>query len=416
MIQTQAHAVYELGGQSLIAAKELLREVRRELKTVKVQSSGLLGEIDKSWTALYSGLVVRLGREKPELLQHTGLNSPVTRVYKGLESWPRAYREYPEIFLSPEKQPRFFMYAPIDYKGQHFKPQGARKIEGEEEQRVDNLLFAGGWLGNAPIVGLKKAGVTVPADYKSPSAGELRNAFGAVSFCQKAYIAAGRSLELLSDYRAREAEWQWQVNRTARAIRSAVGKHKHEILAGLPEGERFSVNVPYSYSSGGGDKVSFEVWVQRKGLVDQMSAGRRLPVPASQAYTVDVQDGQSIIQPRRDTPEGRRLAALFDAIPLTPGLADYAELAMPGTARIYAPLVLDLAGRVMLLYNIAPDDRKTAFCPPDARLLPVAAFNWLRSDEADRNTGIGPPPAPPQLDMLLKGKAPQLSVGGKPAP
>lgn len=402
--------VYELGGRSRDAAEALAGEMRRELD---VRPSSSLADRD----AVHAGLADRLKREQPELLELTGLTSPVVCVYKRQESWPRAYREYPCIFMSPETRPRYFMYAPVGYRGEHFVPPDARRLSEIEAQHAGNLLFAGGWLGNAPVVELKKAGVPVPSDYQSPSARELREVFGALSVRQVAYVTAGRSLELVQDYRQCEADWRRSIKRASRAIRFAVREQRQHILAGLPAGEDININISPSYSSRGGDMVALELSIQQQGRVNIMHAGRRVVVPASPAYAVDVRDGRSFVQPRLDTPQGQRLKVILDAIPVTPALSSYPELILQGRAQVYAPHAVEVAGHTVLLYNLARADSAASFCPPDARRLPIAAFNWLRGDEGDRNIGIDPPPAPSRLAAILSGsRRVRLPAGPKPVP
>ena len=99
---TYKNVLFELSGKSLEAAKRLEAKIVSELETVSVQNEGYLGDIDRSWTTFYEGLIERLTKEDPELLKQTGLSSPAIQVFKGKGTFPRAYREHPQIFLSPK--------------------------------------------------------------------------------------------------------------------------------------------------------------------------------------------------------------------------------------------------------------------------------------------------------------------------
>jgi hypothetical protein len=414
MAQTRnGNVVYELSGRALDAAKRLEQELRKELQTVPVKQSGNLKEIGDSWDAMYKGLLARLAKEAPEVLELTGLKAPATQVFKGVQTLPRAYREYPQIFTSPEQQPRYFMYAPVDYKGDHFTPADSKKLGGKEEARVGDLLFAGGWLGNAPIVGVRKEGVATPADYKPPSASALRKQFSYMPNDRVCFIAGGRSLALVKDFRARNKDWEKRLKTACRAIENAAGKKKNIILANLPLEEEVRISATYSYSSGGGDKATLLLSARREGKDNLWNAGKTVNMPDSPAYKLTPrQGGEYVVTPRRDTPEGKKLAALIDAIPLTPGLRDYPELfadyalkkdkigqmlGVNGTV----PQVVAVEGLTVLLYNAAPADKKKSFCPPGATPLPTPVYEWLRSDEGDRNMSISPPPRPAIVSKTL---------------
>jgi len=405
--------VYALAGRALEAAQRLEQELRKELQTVPVKQSGNLKEIGDSWDAMYKGLLTRLAREAPEVLALTGLKAPATQVFKGPQTLPRAYAEHPQIFTSPEEKPLYFMYAPVDYKGNHFVPADSVQLNDKQTAKVDNLLFAGGWLGNAPIVSVKKRGVATPADYVPPTESELRKAFSYMPNDRVCFLASGRSLEIVNDYRARTKDWERKIKAACREIEAEAKKKKSEILIGLPLGEDVRISATYSYSSGGGDKATLLLSVRREGKDNIWHAGKTVDAPESPAYQLASREsGEYIVTPRRDTPEGRKIAAMIDAIPLTPGLRDYPELfasfeikkdqigqmlGVNGTV----PQVVDVGGQTVLLYNAAPKAKKNAFCPPGAKPFPAEAYEWLRSDEGDHNMGITPPPMPQKIADIL---------------
>lgn len=411
--------VYALAGRALEAALRLDQEVRRELEAVPVLQSGNMKEIGDSWDAMYKGLLARLAEEAPEVLQLTGLTSPATQVFQGPQSLPRAYNEYPQIFTSPEKKPMFFMYSPVDYNGKHFVPADSIPLNDKQRSKIDDLLFAGGWLGNAPIVNIKKEGTATPADYKAPSKSELRKAFTYLPNDRVCFLAAGRSLELVQDYRARTDAWKARIDDARAAIEADVLSKKDSILANLPLGEDVRVSLSYSYSSGGGDKVSLLLSVRRAGNGDIWNAGKTVEPPQTDAFKMRKREGgEYIVTPRRDTPEGKKIAKLIDAIPLTPGLRDYPELfanydikkddigqflGINGTV----PQVVDVEGHTILLYNSAPKDKKKDFCPPGAKPFPTEAYQWLDSDKGDRNMGVKLPPMPDSIASILRGDDPK---------
>ncbi len=407
------NVVYELSGRALAAAKLLEQELRTELETVPVMRSGNMRDMEDSWNAMYQGLLARLATDAPDVLKHTGLTSPCVRVFEGVQTFPRAYQEYPHIFTSPEKNPRYFMYAPLDYKGDHFVPADSKRLSGKEEQKTGDLLFAGGWLGNAPIVNMKREGVATPADYVAPSKGELRKEFSYLANDRITFLAAGQSLALVEDYRARTEDWKQQLKIACDAITAETEKLKPVILAVLPAGEDVRISTSYNYAMNGGGKATLLLSARREGKVGLLSAGKTVNIPDSPAYTLGERNGGDYeVIPRRDTPEGRKLAALIDAIPQTPSLGDYPELcanykinqtsvgkALGVNGAI--PQAVDVEGYTVLLYNTAPKDKKNPFCPPGAKPFPVEVYEWLQSDKGDRNMGIALPPRPAEVLATL---------------
>ncbi len=417
--------VYALAGRSLEAALRLERELAKELQTVPVLQKGSLRDIGDSWDGMYKGLLARLEKDAPHVLTLTGLKSPAVQVFKGPQTLPGAYEEYPKIFSSPEKIPAYFLYAPVDYKGRHFVPADAVLLTDKESQNIDNRLFAGGWLGNAPIVSIKKQGVATPTDYVAPSETELRKAFSYAKNDHVTYLAAGRSLEIVEEYRARTREWERKIKAACRAIEAAAGKTKTEILLGLPAGEDVRISATYSYSSGGGDKATLLLSIRREGKNSIWDAGKTVDALPSPAFHLSNREGgEYIVTARTDTAEGKKLAALIDAIPLTPGLRDYPELyanfdikhdqisRMLGVNGV-VPQAVEVDGRTVLVYSISPKSKENGFCPPGAKPFPAEAYEWLRSNEGDRNMGITPPPMPKEIVDILSAADTALPTGKK---
>lgn len=413
--QKNGTVLYALKGKSLEAALQLELEIRRELETVPVKNAGALNEIQDSWDRFYDGLILRLQKEQPQLLRQTGLDSPAPQVFQEKGGLPRAYRRYPEIFSSPEKTPRYFMYAPVDYRGNHFAPEDGVPVTGKPAAQVDDLLFAGGWLGNAPLVSRKKHGVALPAAEAAALSKSFRKADddGHRQIC---FIAGGESLAAIEDFNRRTADYHARVGALREAIQKTVEAQFPDImaLARLPADEAIRASISYRYGGGDG-KTEMLLSVRQEGRLEMMAAGRSLTaLPENPAYRLKKSEGgEFTVKPRRDTAEGKALAALFDAIPATPALAEYKILhagyaftpgrfdSMLGVNGV-VPRVHQLEGRTILVYN-ADDAARETFCPPGAIPLPTAAFKWLNADAADRNLGVTPPPMPPEIADIIAG-------------
>ncbi|HYD18674.1 MAG TPA: hypothetical protein VEF76_09360 [Patescibacteria group bacterium] len=410
MSRINGQIVFELQGESLDAALRLEREIRRELETVKPKQSGYMNEIRDSWNAFYDGLLTRLKTDAPDILALTGLDAPAIQVAHGKDTWPRAYEHFPQIFSSPEQNPRYFMYAPVDYKGGHFAPVDAIELDDKTADRVGDLLFAGGWLGNAPLVNKEKTGVALPPDY-NPGANpglqeDLQN-----PHTRRVFVAGGESLAAVEDFRRREREFSAAASAVRDEVERLASLEIPKLKEKLPAGEELRASVSYRYG-GHVETVEMLLSIRMEGKVNFMDGGKALRLADTAAYTLHKSHGNEYtVLPRRDTEAGRNLAALMDAVPKHPSLADYpvlrgnfkhtpgqfdAALGINGTV----PQARDLGGRTLLIYNTDIDAGST-FAPPGAKHVPVGVFNWLQSDEQDRNMGITPPPMPPEIARAL---------------
>lgn len=412
-MELKRHAVYELKGRGLDAAKKLRKALENELKRVDVKSEGDFLEIRKSWTQMYKALFENLKSSDPDLVHNTGLDAPSVMVYKSVQSLPRAYEEFPEIYMSPEREPRYFMYVPVDYKGQHFEPADSELLDEESEQMTGNLLFAGGWLGNAPIFERPAAGVATPSDYKPPEAGELRKAFSQPKNDEVVFLALGKTLEILDDYNNRVKAWKQKLETASKAVKATIEKDREEILSALPAGEDIHIGVSYSYMAYGGGKAELELMVTRQGKNDFFAAGRKVEIPPCNSYFLqDDTAGRLKVLPRTDTPDGRELANIMEDIPVTPGLKDYPELladyhreedAIEHSFGINGnvPRAEEIAGYKLFIYTASPQDINNSFCPPDSCRFPVEAYKWLKADEIDKGRMTELPPAPEEVTQAL---------------
>lgn len=403
------NVLFELQGKSLKAAKALTIAVDAAAQKEKPRQLGNLLDIRNDWMRLYATLHETLRAEQPDVLKSTGLLSPATVVYKERNILPRAYTEYPHIFSSPEKNPRFFMYCPIDYQGHHFSPPGGRLIEGNEIAHTGNLLFAGGWLGNAPIFNIDKSGIPTPADYKPPRLGRAQDEFEQVrrqntSVC---FVAAGRSLQIIKDIAGFDKNFSEHCNKLLELIKVSVSKQFPELLKGLPKGETLYINT--SIGSGGhhGRGAQFNISVRQSGKVNLMAAGQTVRLQESPYFHATPERGGYVITARTDTPEGAEIAAAFASIPQKTFIQDYLELQanfVPVSDQISKMLGSDqpfprshnLSGLPFLVYGAKVKD-KINFCPPDAIRASTTLYEWLKSDEGDINMGISLPPRPQQI-------------------
>lgn len=426
------NVLFELDGPSLEAAKALIRSVNKAARESKPRSLGNVADIHKDWTQFYSQLHTKLCTEQPDIMQATGLLSPATQVFKDRDTLPRAYIEYPQIFILATQKPRFFMYCPIDYQGHHFSPPGGRLITGKEETHIGTGLFAGGWIYNAPIFSLAKTGTTTPADYRSPRPGKAKDEFERVrrQNTQICFIAAGRSLEIVQALADFDKNFSRSCDKYLKLVKAAIKRQFPELLKNLPQGEKLNINSSYGYGGHHGRGVEFEISVRPSGKVNIMDSCKPIKLLDSPYFNATPKNNDYVITPRNDTPEGKKIAAAFAAIPQKTFIQDYPELQanfVPASDQISKmlgsdqpfPRIHHLSGFAFLVYGAKVKD-KISFCPPDAIPVSTALYEWLKSDENDQTMGVPLPPRPQtvstELARLQQTLNPAPSTTKKPDP
>ncbi|MCM2344071.1 MAG: hypothetical protein NDJ24_05865 [Alphaproteobacteria bacterium] len=426
------NVLFELEGSSLDAAKALISATNKAVREIKPQTLGNVAEIHNDWARLFALLHEKLRTEQPDLLQATGLLSPATLVYKGRGTLPRAYIEYPHIYTSPEQKPRFFMFCPIDYQGQHFTPVGGRLITGKEEAHIGNLLFAGGWLDNAPIFSMNKMGTSTPVDYKPPRVGKAQDEFERVrrQNTQVCFIAAGRSLEIVQALADFDKNFSRSCDKYLKLVKTAIKRQFPELLKNLPQGEKLYINSSYGYGGHHGRGVEFDISVRQSGKINIMAGGQPVELLESPYFNATRKNGEYTITPRTDTTEGKKIAAAYAAIPQKTFIYDYPELQanfvpvsdqiskMLGSDQPF-PRIHHLSGFAFLVYGAKVKD-KISFCPPDAIPVSTALYEWLKSDESDQTMGVPLPPRPQtvitELARLQQTLNPAPPTAKKPDP
>lgn len=403
-----SYECYELKGASLTAARHLERLVAEAVNAEQPQNRGNLAEIQRGWQAFYRRLLARLAKEDPAVLKAAGLLTPSTVVQAGDAEFARAYHELPAIFSSPERPARYFMYVPCDHYKADFVPQDARLLSPQEKAQVDVLLFAGGWLGNAPMFSLPRHGVKTPDDIVvAPDLlAFAKNEKGGVS----AFIAAGPALEIVKRYEADLRDYRDKLGKAFDALKKAAENLFPRVLRDLPEGEGVYVNLSGASSLIDGADTCITISLHRKGSGGTfLQAGQSVAIPDNPYFKTVPRHGDHAVMTRDDTAEGRALAKTLLAVPeKRPLLSDHCALTMNGNA----PMLVTLGHYKVLRY--LGQNVETSVPPYGAVPFPPAALAWLRADEDDRRKGDTPPPMPELLVRYLS-QPHSRSADSKPA-
>lgn len=381
--------LYELDGASLQAAQNLEYHVTVAVRKFQPQNSGNLAEISASWQSFYKKLMAELQDSDPDVLQQTGLTTPSYVVLEERGAEPRCYSEYPAIFTSPEEKPRYFMYVPVAYNGKEFVPTDARLIEGPEKQSIGDLLFAGGWLGNAPLVVIERAGLVLPEDFKPTSQDKLRDSFNAQGH---SYLLSGKAIDQIKSYKKTLETHSASVNKAFDATRLLIAQI-YDAQEGI-EIESGDIGIMFGHHLVDLNKSISGIEINMKSGLPQM--------PPNDYFKISIINNSHYITFRDDTNAGKTYREMVEVIlKPRPEIKDFIKTSGP------SPILIEQGGKYLLKYFEKPNQLPTGLKPISRELL-----NWIRADERDRNGGVTPPPMPQKLWQELSDNFERIK--GKP--
>ena len=349
-----------------------------------------------------------------ELIEHSGLSSPVIEVNEKIQNYPRAYNVVPQVYQtnykykdatdnSPDGKPELYMFCPIGHDGDHFVPQDARLIDDEKEEKfIGGVLFAGGWNTPSSYFTLNKRGVDVPNDYDPP---EENTEHFYTSHLSQCFIAQGLTLDFIEDYNERSEKHDASVKNVVDELQRITSEELQEQFnVQIPQGEGYYMNSSVHSNA----PNEYHISIRRNGDIDAMSAGQPLEIKSNNFFIAEETNSSEYrVIANTATNEGKKLNTLLNSVPEKPSLAEYPDLVgdMPFKENEFDSLLgvngnipsLDtFEGHFLLRYN-TDDITNTEFCPPDAVPVPSEVFHWLRADREDRQMGVTPPPQPEAL-------------------
>lgn len=403
---------YKLDGASHKAALELSSLVHAYFEQDPVALNGRnMGDIQKDYRARSDFMLAEIARRAPDLFEACGLNAQTVQIhYNSNGKFHRAYARFPDIVAAPTKEPEFYMYVPVDYKGRHFVPADAKLLNKQETDRAGDLLFAGGWLGNGPILKVEDKGVAIPSDFvaKSDRVQKGDSRYGKMR--HRYFKAEGESLAFVEDYDSRRAAVSASFQALCDHIRAIMPDlQKSGVFKGV-SGEGYNPSFMMGRDANGRPELEFSI--RAEGRHNIMMGGQPTTIAPTNDYFDIVKDrnGRNALQPHTRTPQAKVIYDLVQAIPNEPSYADYAALiyhedikpvdqidSWIGASRL--PVVRKLPEGVFLDYRVNKGD-KIDFNPPGAIEIPAQAFLWAEADKEDRNRGITPPPRPDHIAEL----------------
>jgi hypothetical protein len=446
-------------GESHAAASALFAHVETALAAEPLPTSGPWGDLRSAQNDFYRRQFAELAERCPRDMQAIGLMSPVVQVEMDPDALPRAYEILPTVYVDTDprrgsrKRTDFYLFAPVAYNASQdghapcFRPVNATLLDPDEANAVKERLFGGGWGSPLPLFSINGRGVATPADFDPARHLALDRTSQADPHTLATFIADGPSLDMVQDFRERQWASRKATDRVLDRLTHIVTVTlRPDFQPQLAPGEGYTMNSSVkdmpalgrlpglllamqgdgkamagaNPPSAGGPDVFFEISARRDGSAGGLSGGRELVIPENRFFETNGRAAAIPVIPRMETAEGRALAELMAAMPRTPSLGDYPGLhgdfkftpdkMAAGLGQDGAVPRLEVLNRRNWLVYHRDRDCRSAFCPDGAVPMPVEAYHWVRSDEADLRTGRTPPPVPKVLAEAMRSR-----FGSRPA-
>jgi hypothetical protein len=264
--QEQEGIVYELRGDS--------RRMAMALENTLSSLDSRFGDIEQ---LPVDELLGHLQREAPNAVTALGLNKPVTEIQETPASGIlRARQSLPRIYRSGA---RYFLIAPVDYKGGHFRPEHVKK-PGEKKMREIRRLLSGWHTG--PVFAPEKTGVPVPADFDpalhkvvpDPKPDDD-------GYDRRVWRAQGASLHVVQDFLRRRQEREEAMDALRAWIKDSAKREMGEGFSFSPllreiKGKMRLILRMHDISNAGADAEAFAAGSGAFAIVEK--EGRRVHV------------------------------------------------------------------------------------------------------------------------------------------
>lgn len=427
---TDSQKIYKLEGKSLQAALAVKQLTDSYLSQKSIEFNGRnMKDIGDDFDSAYEHVARTIKAKKPELLETLGLDKPATRVVDTYGLFQRAYHIYPSIWMS-EIDGSIYMYAPVDYKGQHFAPQDGVLLNKEDANKAGDKVFMGGWGSPTPILPRKESAAILPADFDSVTSTMLENDPLLQNHGERHHRffmlrENGRSAQILAEYK----DSQGHESRSFHALTNHISAEFNKIVA---SNTIENADPAKNYCPGfmmGRDQKTREPQIE---IMIQSDRPDFNSVKASFAEQGDYFDtryrhNRPVMVPHERTPEAAHIKALFDKISRKPSLYDYEDIiypeyiapsdeidAMMGDKR--APIIRELGKDSVLEYRINKG-KPVNFCPPDSVEISKKLYLWLKENEEDSRRGYNIPAMPSDLKKEYKlAKTLTMARSVKPRP
>jgi hypothetical protein len=392
--------LYKLEGKSREAAMRIGYILHSAINKnpISTQDYQEFLNIKKSFNQMALGVM----KEKtPDLLTQAGLDKASIQVFKYQDGYPRAYTNFPQIYVNPNTPGDIYMQCPVDYKGNHFVPEDGIKIEGDEKKHISEQLFAGGWTKNAPLLEREENGIALPEDFDENNSITIDNGDGFESATVKIYKANNRSLHVIQDFLSRQESFGENVKKLFDFVRSQATSGEIEHNSQTIDASTLHADMGIAYDNEENPHVFLALI---NPSAQDPTQGLIIPKDTDTYLVQEQYDHRYRIIPNEETELGKEFKSFLNTVSKRPDLSDYWQLHNPT-----APKVLDengqeidakvpqldmIDGEHYLIYTVDPSQEKDASAPPDGIPVSKADYLWIKQDSVDKQLGIQTPPPP----------------------
>ncbi|MGZ9097187.1 MAG: hypothetical protein ACXW30_02690 [Micavibrio sp.] len=406
--------VYELKGKSARAAVIFynLLESAHKANPIDWQGKNML-EIRKLADEFYTKFLEKIQPSNQKVYATLGLDQQQIQIQGYKDGQPRAYADRPACYLGSETPRKFYMFCPVDYKNQHFVPEGAIRLTEAQAEKIGQQLWAGGWSDPVTVIPSKRVGTALPADF-DPAKHIVLDSHHLADDANKPYRffkAGGQTLATLNALDQAKTTYSAKTSQLFKALDSLKTKlFDAGAIKGVATAKDFYFNFSLGTDSAG--RPALQISARREGT------GQPLNIEHNSWFKAHGKaGGDYFVEPDAGTAEGLALKAFFDAIPNNPDQQAFPpELLNPETVTpvdkldgmfgpLSKPLIRHFPDGVYLAYRV---NNNSTFVPPGCTEITQAEFLWKEADENDRNMGTTPPPPWPSAGPHAPGRKPEL--------
>ena len=371
-------------GKTMEAIKAIAKTKASERHNHDLPQSGNLADIQKKYREFEKAVVEKLEQENPDSLEAIGLKTGLTRVFEKASGILRAYDVKPAIYYDsfPDGEgghiERVFLFSPIDHKGNYFKPEASKPIEGDELEQVNSYLFAGGWSTPGCLLSEPDIGVGLPQGFDFEKDQVIGSSYKSPKTAS--YLPGGVFKEIVEEIERSDAQYRKDMDHLIEEIKRIYTQEMGDDLLAQTDGDEYNFSTMHSLSG----PLRLEVAPKGKW-------GDTLKTPENPWFTISRGNGHyHTIVPRTDTDEGQALAKKFEALKLPKELKDY-----PVFAGLPPAQIREVQGLKILKFQLKDDENATYL--RDCMAVNEQALSWMVEDIGDRNMGVSPPPVPENL-------------------
>jgi hypothetical protein len=402
--------MYKLEGESLKAAQQVIIATERFLKHNPVQFTGRnMKDIGDDYNKAYGSVTQFIAKHKPEILEQLGLDKAAIRVVDTYGHFHRAYSIFPRLYMS-EMDGSIYMYSPVDYKGEHFRPKDSILLSEDGTKRAGDKLFMGGWGSPYPILPRAEQAVDMPKDFNPQYATMLGNDPLLRKDGDRQYRffmtrKNGESENIIREYKDKSKHEMNSFTVLTDHIRdqfNAIAK-SNNVLDTDPSRKYYPTFMRTKDKASGKAEVIISVFHEGFSPNGQTAKFSE----QGDYFDTERKNNITILVPHSRTPEARTIKELFDKMTNGPSLEDFPRIMYPeaikptdsvdgmfGDRR--TPIIRELGNDTVLEYRVNKG-KPLNFCPPDSVEVSEALYLWLKENQEDAQKGYNLPPMPPKL-------------------